>query len=183
MDQPFSLDTVVSFLVSTPFFDGLDPADRAEVVRIMEVRRLTDGEEAFHEGDPGDAWYVIFEGRARVLRDGPGGATEIRLLERGSCFGEMAILDAQPRSATIEAVGPLTVFCFRRERFELLLDQGSLGAYKLVLAMARTLSRRHRELTQDLVEQMSRAEPVTAGGTGVKKSAARTALAQYQTSE
>jgi CRP/FNR family transcriptional regulator, cyclic AMP receptor protein len=183
MDQPFSLDTVVSFLVSTPFFDGLDPADRAEVVRIMEVRRLTDGEEAFHEGDPGDAWYVIFEGRARVLRDGPGGATEIRLLERGSCFGEMAILDAQPRSATIEAVGPLTVFCFRRERFELLLEQGSLGAYKLVLAMARTLSRRHRELTQDLVEQMSRAEPVIAGGTGMKKSAARTALAQYQTSE
>ena len=45
MDQPITLETAIAFLVATPFFDGLDPADRAEVVRIMEVQRLQDGEE------------------------------------------------------------------------------------------------------------------------------------------
>ena len=154
VDQPISLDTVVGFLVNTPLFDGLDAAERAEVVRIMEVRRLTDGEEVFHEGEQGDAWYVIYEGSARVLKDSDAGQWEIRVMEPGSCFGEIAILDRQPRSATVLAAGPLTVFRFRRARFEQLLEQGSLGAYKLVLGMARMLSQRHRELTQ----QLSRAE-------------------------
>jgi CRP/FNR family transcriptional regulator, cyclic AMP receptor protein len=185
MDQPISLDTVVNFLVSTPLFDGLDPAERAEVVRIMEVRRLTDGEEVFHEGDPGDAWYVIFEGQARVLKEADTGAWEIRVMERGTCFGEMAILDREARSATVLAMGPLTAFRFRRQRFEQLLDQGSLGAYKLVLGMARMLSQRHRQLTQQLSELTSHNEPVAAraGAPGLQASDAHTAVAQYQISE
>src|SRR5450631_1168219 len=93
MDEPISLDTVVRFLVATPLFDGLDPAERAEVVRIMEVEQRSDGEDVFHEGDLGDAWYVIYSGTARVLKAADSGAWQIRMLERGACFGEMAILD------------------------------------------------------------------------------------------
>ena len=164
MDEPISLETVIAFLAETPLFDGLDPAERAEVVRVMEVQRFTDGEEVFREGDTGDAWYVIFRGEARVLKEAQGGPAEIRVMHRGECFGEIAILEGDTRSATVEAVGPLTLFRFRRTRFQQLLDQGSLGAYKLVLGMARMLSHRHRELTQR----------VAAGS--------RT-LAQYQISE
>jgi CRP-like cAMP-binding protein len=160
MDEPISLDTVVRFLVATPLFDGLDPAERAEVVRIMEVEQRSDGEDVFHEGDLGDAWYVIYSGTARVLKAADSGAWQIRMLERGACFGEMAILDGQARSATIQAAGPLTVFRFRRARFEQLLEQGSLGAFKLVLGMARMLSNHHRELTQRL---SALTEPVAAG--------------------
>ena len=155
MDQPISLETVIGFLVATPLFDGLDAAERAEVVRIMEVKRLQNDEEIFHEGDPGDAWYVVFEGSVRVLKDLADGPSEIAILGPGTCFGEMAILDGMARSATVRAAGPLTMFKFRRVRFEELLDQGSLGAYKLVAAMARTLSQRQRKLTQqvsDLLE-------------------------------
>ncbi len=152
MDKPISLENVISFLVSTPLFDDLDPAERADVVRIMEVRRLQEGEEIFHEGDPGDAWYVIYQGQVRVLKETGSGPTEIATLETGACFGEMAILDGQPRSATVQAAGPLTIFRFRRSRFDELLDQGSLGAYKLIAAMARTLSQRHRQLTHQLAE-------------------------------
>jgi CRP-like cAMP-binding protein len=173
MDQPITLDAVVSFLVSTPLLDGLDPAERAEVVRIMDVQRLTDGEEVFHEGEPGDGWYVIFEGSARVLK----GAWEIRILESGAAFGEMAILDGQARSATVQALGPLTLFRFRRAPFEQLLEQGSLGAYKLVLGMARMLSAHHRELTHRLAELTSD-RPVTVAGRDQAP-----LLASYQVSE
>jgi CRP-like cAMP-binding protein len=152
MEQSISLESVVGFLVSTPLFDGLDPAERADVVRIMEVKRLREGEKVFQEGDPGDAWYVISEGTARVVKEGAGGAREIARLTRGECFGEMAILDGSARSATVEASGDLTLFRFRRARFEDLLEQGSLGAYKLVVAMARVLSQRQRELTRQLAE-------------------------------
>lgn len=155
MDQPISLDTVVRFLVTTPFFEGLDSIERAEVVRIMEVKRLQNDEEIFHEGDAGDAWYVVFEGKVKVIKDLAKGPTQVAVLGPGSCFGEMAILDGMARSATVKADGPLTMFKFRRVRFEELLEQGSLGAYKLVAAMARLLSQRQRQLNQqvsDLLE-------------------------------
>jgi CRP/FNR family transcriptional regulator, cyclic AMP receptor protein len=160
MEQAISLDTIVGFLVSTPFFDMLDPAERAEVVRIMEVQRLTDGEVVFHEGDPGDAWCVILEGEARVLKDTEGGMRELAVLKRGACVGEMAILDGEGRSATVLAVGPLTLLRFRRSRFEQLLNLGSLGAYKLILAMARMLSQRHRLLTARLSTLSSKGDSV-----------------------
>jgi CRP-like cAMP-binding protein len=154
MDQPISLDKVIGFLDATPLFSDLDAAERGEVVRIMEVQRLQKGEQIFREGDAGDAWYVIFEGKARVLKDSGGAPTAIATLGPGDAFGEMAILDGLARSASVEAAGPLTMFRFRRERFQELLDQGSLGAFKLVAGMARTLSRRQRQLTEHLSELM-----------------------------
>jgi CRP/FNR family transcriptional regulator, cyclic AMP receptor protein len=163
MEQTISLEGVVSFLVSTPLFDGLDSAERADVVRIMEITRLREGDIVFREGDAGDAWYVISEGTARVVKDVEGSSREIAVLGRGECFGEMAILDGSTRSATVEAANDLTLFRFRRARFDDLLDQGSLGAYKLVLAMARVLSQRQRELTRQLAETMGQAQPRAAG--------------------
>lgn len=167
MEQTISLEGVVSFLVSTPLFDALDPAERADVVRIMEVKQLREGEKVFEEGDPGDAWYVISEGTARVLKKGDAGTREIAMLKRGECFGEIAILDGAARSATVEAASALTLFRFRRARFEDLLDQGSLGAYKLVVAMARVLSQRQRELTRQLAELMEQRNDRSAGRASV----------------
>ena len=67
----------------------------------------------------------------------------------------MAILDGMPRSASVRAAGPLTIFRFRRDRFDALLAQGSLGAYKLVAAMARVLSHRHRQLTHQIFDLLA----------------------------
>ncbi len=154
VDAPISLETVIGFLVSTPLFDGLDPAERGEIVRIMEVQRLQDAEQVFHEGDLGDAWYVIFEGQAEVVKDMTAGPVRIAVLDPGACFGEMAILDGSARSASVRALGALTVFRFRRALFEEQLEEGSLAAYKLVAAMARLLSQRHRKLTQQISDLM-----------------------------
>jgi CRP-like cAMP-binding protein len=175
LDQPISLDTVIGFLATTPPFDNLDPVERADVIRIMEIQRLQEGESVVREGDPGDAWYVVFEGEARVMKLLRTGPMQIATLKPSDCFGEMAILDGEPRSASVEATGPLTIFRFRRPRFEHLLDQGSLGAYKLVAAMARTLSRRQRQLTQQLSRLME--------GDAADGARARDIVESYQVSE
>ena len=165
MDQHISLESVINFLVATPLFQGLDASERGDVARIMEVQRLDDGERVFHEGDDGDAWYVVFEGEAQVRKHTSSGNGEIARLTPGACFGEMALLDGMPRSATVIASGPLTVFRFRRTRFDGLLDRGSLGAYKLVAAMARTLSQRQRRLTHQVSELLAEREPPYARAT------------------
>jgi CRP/FNR family cyclic AMP-dependent transcriptional regulator len=151
IDQPITLEAVIAFLVNTPLFADLDTAERGEVVRIMEVQRLQQGEVVFREGEDGESWYVIFEGGAEVLKAaGDGSERPLRSLEPGDCFGELAILDGSPRSATIRAAGPLTLFRFRRPLFDELLADGSLGAYKLVAAMARSQARRLRQLTSQV---------------------------------
>ncbi|MGH9127095.1 MAG: cyclic nucleotide-binding domain-containing protein [Acidimicrobiales bacterium] len=153
IDQPISLDAVIGFLVTSPMFAALDAEERAEVVHIMEIQRLQPGEEVFHEGDAGDAWYVVFEGQVEVMAAlASGGERRLTMLAVGAGFGEMALLDGAPRSATVRAVSPVTLFGFRRQRFEELLDQGSLGAYKLILAMAREMSPRLRRLTRQVAE-------------------------------
>lgn len=160
MDQPISLETVISSLGGIPLFSDLDQAELSEIVRIMLVLRFQDGEVVFREGDPGDAWYVIFEGHAEVWKAMPSGPPRrLSVLDMGDCFGEIAILDGSARSASVSASGPLTVFRFRRVAFDELLDQGSLAAHKLVGAMARQLARRHRSITHQLTELMDQAEP------------------------
>jgi CRP/FNR family cyclic AMP-dependent transcriptional regulator len=163
IDQPISLDAVISFLVASPLFADLDPMERAEVVRIMEIQRLQVGEEIFREGDPGDSWYVIFEGQVEVtVLRASGTERQAAVLDSGASFGEMAMLDGAARSATVRAVGPLTVFRFRRPHFEELLGDGSLGAYKLILAMAREMSVRLRRLTREVSELVEGSE--SSGG-------------------
>jgi CRP-like cAMP-binding protein len=101
------------------FSTGSIRSNGPEVVRIMEVIRLQEGEEVFHEGTSGDSWYVIFEGEVRVLKDADTEAeSEIARLGPGKRFDEMAILDGMPRSASVRAAGPLTIFRFRRDRFD-----------------------------------------------------------------
>jgi CRP/FNR family transcriptional regulator, cyclic AMP receptor protein len=153
-----SLETVIGFLGTTPVFRGLDAAERGEVIRIMEMQHLADAQMVCREGDAGDAWFVIYEGCADVLKDASSGPVLIAQLDTGACFGEMALLDDAPRSASVRANGPLTLFRFRRANFEELLEQGSLAAFKLVAGMARILCQRHRDLMRRTTEHAPSAE-------------------------
>ncbi len=174
IDQPISLDAVIAFLVASPLFRDLDAEERADVVRIMEIQRLQNGEEVFHEGDPGDSWYVIYEGQVEVVTSTSSGAERpLSALDVGAGFGEMAMLDGSPRSATVRATAPLTLFRFRRPGMEELLEDGSLGAYKLVLAMAKEMSRRLRRLTHQVAEQPAAEQPAQVSEL----------IAEYQVSE
>ena len=74
-------------------------------------------------------------------------------------FGEMAILDHSPRSATVVAEEDTTVFRYPRREFEGLLATGNLAAYKLVHEIARVLSARARTTTQQLGAVLADADP------------------------
>lgn len=155
MESPVTLEEVIAFLLETPLFEDLNPNELAEVVQIMQYQRLRDGQAVFREGDAGNAWFVIFRGECVVTKNAPfGPARTIAILEPRTCFGEMAVLDGSSRSATVQARAEATIFKFRREAFQGLLERGSLAAYKLVYAMARVLCVRQRTITQQLTDVM-----------------------------
>jgi CRP-like cAMP-binding protein len=152
-----TLEQVIEFLLDTPLFEALKPAELADVVQIMQVQRFDAAQNVVAEGEPGDAWFVIFDGTAEVIKTNP--FTPRRLvatLVSHACFGEMAVLDGSPRSASVVAKDEVTVFRFPRSPFQDLVEEGNIAAFKLIHAMARTLCQRQRGLNQkltDLIEE------------------------------
>jgi CRP/FNR family cyclic AMP-dependent transcriptional regulator len=156
MDQAITLENILSFLLDTHLFEALDPIELSEVVKVMQIQRLRDGQPVFEEGDDGDAWYVIYEGEIEVFKaDSYGRARLIATLEPHACFGEMAVLDSSSRSATVRSGGESTLFRFPSKPFQNLIDEGSLAAYKLIYGMARVLCQRQRTVNQQYSEATS----------------------------
>lgn len=153
MAGPLTLEQIITFLMGAPMFGDLDAAELSQIVHLMQIQYLREGQTVFREGQPGDAWYVVFEGSVEVLAGDPIEGERVLLrLGPPACFGEMAILDGSPRSATVRASERSTVFRFPRADFRELLQADNLAAYKLVYHMAQVLVARQRQTTARLVE-------------------------------
>ncbi len=151
-----TLEQIINFLLEAPMFGDLDATQLSQIVHIMQVQRVRDGQVIFREGDPGDAWYVIYEGVADVYKSEEFHPDRrVAELRARACFGEMAILDHSPRSASIVARGEATVFRFPRKEFENLLREDNLAAYKLIYEMAKVLCVRARNTAQQLSEALA----------------------------
>jgi len=122
-------------------FEGLAPADRIALARAATLRSYRRGERIVTQGQPGDSFFVLVKGRVGVSILSPEGR-EIVLstLSTGEHFGEMALLDDAPRSATVTAVERTELAILTREAFFDLLK----GNFVLIRALLATYSRRLR---------------------------------------
>ncbi|HJK99724.1 MAG TPA: cyclic nucleotide-binding domain-containing protein, partial [Polyangiaceae bacterium LLY-WYZ-14_1] len=99
-----------------PLFSLLPPEAFASVLRALTLVRVGPGEVILRQGAPGEAFYVIARGRVRVHREERGGGTtELATLYEGAIFGEMALLSASPRTATVTAEDATDLLEFGRE--------------------------------------------------------------------
>ena len=153
LNSEINLEALLQFLLETEIFSHLTTSEITEMAAILEIQRHAKGEVVFSEGDIGDGWYVVFQGQLAVSKHIPfKDDSRVATISRGATFGEMAILTSTPRSATIVAKEDVVLMRFARRKFERLLDEGKLGAYKVVLGMGRLLSERHRTVTQQVAD-------------------------------
>ncbi len=131
----------ILFLRSVPLFADIDGKDLQWLNEIAKERHYKAGQVVFRENDVGDALYIIIRGKVRVNKGKQNITLEI--LEDRDCFGEMAILDQEPRSATVEIQEDATLLAIKREDFQRLL----LARPRLAFSLFRTISRRLREAT------------------------------------
>jgi CRP-like cAMP-binding protein len=160
METVVTRERLITFLLETPMFEKLDPAEIQEIIHVVEVEQYQAGDIIFSEGDPGDAWFVLYRGTVEVLKHGAGGEKKIAVIGPEDCFGEMSILDGLPRSATIRATEDSVVLRVRRDTFGELLDDNHLVAYKLIHHMAILLAERQRTTTLRLSELLNETEIV-----------------------
>ncbi len=130
----------VLFLKSIELFSQIPGEDLARVALIASEEGRLGGEEIFAEGEDGDALYLVLDGKVRVHRED----RVIAELGERECFGEMAILDASPRSATVTAVEPTQLLKISREDFQEIVGekpQIAMGIIKVLTRRLRTAIR------------------------------------------
>ncbi|HET6980730.1 MAG TPA: cyclic nucleotide-binding domain-containing protein, partial [Myxococcaceae bacterium] len=88
-----------------PLFSDLSHEAFIELVERCPLRRFEAGDRIIQQGEPGDSFYVICEGRVSVLREDDGLAHPVAALEAGEFFGEVALLAGGPRTASVYALG------------------------------------------------------------------------------
>jgi CRP/FNR family transcriptional regulator, cyclic AMP receptor protein len=120
---------------------------------LSKEQKLAGGETIFREGDPGEAMYVVHDGRVMISKFIPGAGEEaLAFLERGDYFGEMALIDNEPRSADARAdAGGAVVLAIPREVVEGILDIRKVSSLRLLKLLCSLVARRLRELDEKIV--------------------------------
>ena len=147
-DQTAPIDRAIpGQLREIGLFGGLDDETLQVLARELPIERITVGTRVVNEGDPAREMFVVLDGELEVLKKSRSSASEVRVAMLGpsSWFGEMSILDVQPRSASVRALAPSRVMRVSAESVDRLLYRRDLKAYSLfVMNIARELSRRLR---------------------------------------
>lgn len=129
-------------LQRVPLFTDLNEAELARFAEVTREREYPKNSVILFEDDPGDALYIVSTGQVKVVLIGEDGREVIlSVLGDGDFFGEMAIIDDEPRSAHVIAMKDSHLLVLRREAFQAQLEQNPKIALKLLRVLVQRLRR------------------------------------------
>jgi HEAT repeat protein len=138
-----SLMDRILFLRRVPLFAALSPIDLKQVAAIAAEEIFPDGEVLAYEGEQGDAMFVIVSGEVRICITKEERDVEVTRRKAGEYVGEMAIINREPRIATLIASGDVRALCIDQKSFEGLMRERP----EVSLYIIQVLSKRLKELT------------------------------------
>jgi CRP-like cAMP-binding protein len=130
------------FLATVPLFRSLAPAEVTAFAALAREKSYPKGSVILFEDDPGDSLFVVREGRVKVVLVAEDGREVILgILGVGEHFGELSLIDDQPRSAHVVAMEESTLLVLRREDFRRRVEQNPAVAWALLMELSRRLRR------------------------------------------
>lgn len=152
----------IQFLKTVPFFDRLSNRQLKSVSDIMFERKYDANESIFEEGQPGAALFLILDGKVAVEIFRETSTTRLAVLEKGAFFGEMALLDDTPRSATARALERTRTLALYRNDLRGLVHRDAKTACRIYRSLAGMIADRLR-LTNELVQMKTPIDDVGSG--------------------
>jgi CRP/FNR family transcriptional regulator/CRP/FNR family cyclic AMP-dependent transcriptional regulator len=139
---------MIRFLQKIPLFQALSPRQLQSISQDVQPRHFKRGAIIFREGDPGQLIYLVQSGQVRIYVNGLNGSeTSVILFGRpGDMFGELAVIDGLPRSATAVALDKTSLYTISRENFR----QHMLHNPQLALNFMKELTHRVRYNTRQM---------------------------------
>ncbi len=137
-------------LARIPLFARLTPVEQEKLLSLMVRKTFKDDTAVFFQDDPSDSLYVVLSGSAKVVRTSEDGKDRIlKVFWPGEVFGELAMLEGLPRSATVQTTADSEMLVLARRDFEALAREQPDVLWKLLQAVCGRL----REVGEDLLDQ------------------------------
>ncbi len=159
----FQEGTTEALLSKVPAFTGLSSREMKEVATIVHKREYKTGEPVFYQGDPGLGMYIIQEGEVSiVIADKDGAQKELAVLSEGDFFGELALLDESPRSASAVCKSDCALIGFFRPDLFVLIEKNTDLGIKIILKLAEIVAERLRKTDKELSKLKSQLDDVVS---------------------
>jgi len=150
------IEATVELLRRVSLFSELSPEELERIARVAVPRSYAAGSIILREGDPGDTCYILRSGTARVVRQhADGRAITLTNLGPGEIFGELAMLDGEVRSATVEAVDDVRAIAILAGDLKRLLSVHPEIAVKLLGALAERLRETNARISRQSFQNVS----------------------------
>ncbi len=134
-------------LARVPLLKDVSIESLTGLTRSLRRRSFHRGEVIFHQGDPGDTLHLIRNGRVKVVLPAEtGDEVVLAVLGPGDCFGELALLDGGPRSASVVAMESVETWVLGRQDFLLFFRSNIEAAERLIINLARTIRRTNEDV-------------------------------------
>jgi CRP-like cAMP-binding protein len=141
------LEEEVELLRRIPIFAKIEPARLKLLAFTSERVTYEPGQELCHQGDIGDAAYLVISGEANILVDTPAGPLKIAEVAKNALVGEIAIINDVPRTATVQARTRVEALRITKDHFLRLVAEFPQIAIEIMRVLATRLSRTNEELT------------------------------------
>ncbi len=152
-EKTFHLLEDVIFLKKTPLFSSMQTSELRALATIAEEHSFESGKEIVREDDVGDSLYIIKNGSVNILKKiDETNTVKLAELSQGDCFGEMALFDAEVRSASVYAKEPCVLLCIKSDDLnDLLLDYPTIAIefIKIFVKRLRKANKTIEKLSSD----------------------------------
>jgi len=140
-------DRIRELLASVELFGEMVEEEIDDLTALAQVKKLPKDTTVFHAGDPADAVFVVASGRVKVVITSSDGKEFIlTVLGAGQVFGEMALLESAPRSASVVTLSAVEVLVINRVDFQRLLESNPRISLKLMAILSRRLRRANSKM-------------------------------------
>lgn len=142
-----SLKEIEMLFKRSPVFSGIGRDDIVDLIRLGDVRSWSRGSQIISEGEQGKSLYIILSGKAKVTLYGEGGKEIVlSMIGEGDFFGEMSLLDGEPRSANVEVVRDIGCLVIKRTNFLDYLKEHPSVAVQLLIYQTMRLREADRKI-------------------------------------
>jgi CRP/FNR family cyclic AMP-dependent transcriptional regulator len=140
-------DRVRELLASVELFGEMQDEELDDLTALAQIKKLNKDTTVFHAGDPADAVFVVASGRVKVVITSSDGKEFIlTVLGAGQVFGEMALLESAPRSASVVTLSGVELLVISRSDFQRLLDSNPRISQRLMAILSRRLRRANTKM-------------------------------------
>ncbi len=140
--------SAIHALQAVPFFAQLSSSELHDLSRALVRRRFNPHQVIFHLGDPGGLLYIVDTGKVKIYYpNAEGQEVVLAILGRNDFFGELALFDDSPRSATAETIEPTHVYTLHRDEFMRYIRQNPDFSIKVMSTLAKRIRQMNEQIS------------------------------------